>query len=414
MINSLSVSFFLLGAAAVLFIGFVGRAMARKTSIPHIVWLMLFGIAIGPVFGLLKRPVLLEFLPFVTSIVIIIVLFNAGLSINIKKIIKGVSKSVVLAITNLTLAAAATVTILYFLGYPLTTSVLIGLIVGGLSASIIPGFGSLSAYSDKIKTIINLESIIAEPLAIIFVLVFVSAFLLHDYSPGFIASKLISEFSIGIVIGAVFGLGWVPVMSHFQRYKYEYSYAGSLAIVFFLYIIVQGMQGSGPMSALVFGMFLANGEDIFKALKYRHGVSFTLSKESRSFNDLVAFLTASFFFVYFGALIFLQDYYAFAIGVAIAVSLLIARQIGTRLALLKSQFVSKDKAVISSMLTRGTGAAVAAAIPVGLGIAGSGDFIDIAASTIITTIILTVIMGKVFKQNQPQKTVKQTLRKSSV
>ena len=280
---------------------------------------------------------------------------------------------------------------MYFIFGQIIPSVLMGLIVGGISLS---ANRKHNVTSERVSVTMSLESAIEEPMTIILALVLISAVLITGPSltVGYVSGEIISNFSIGIVLGAVVGMAWVPIMSHLQRKKYEYSYVASLAIVFLLYIVVQVLGGSGPMSALVFGIFISNGEAIFRSLKYRHSTSFTFTKESKNFNDLVTFLTISFFFVYFGALVDITNYLAFAIGIAISLVILLARQAGTRLALSGSDFSAKEKSIISSMTSRGIGAAVIAALPISYAIKGTSYFIDVVFSVIIFTLIINSVL----------------------
>lgn len=191
-------------------------------------------------------------------------------------------------------------------------------------------------------------------------------------------------------------------MGFFQRKRYEYSYVASLALVFLLYVGVQAVNGSGPASALVFGIVIANGEGVFRSLHYRHETSFTLSPESKDFNNLVTFITASFFFVYFGTLISLTDYAGFIIGIMIAIVIFLSRQIGTRMALYKSAYSTQDKMIVSSMVSRGIGAAVVAALPIVYGIEGSGAFLDIVFAVIFVTIFINSTMILSFRSKNLQ------------
>jgi NhaP-type Na+/H+ or K+/H+ antiporter len=220
--------------------------------------------------------------------------------------------------------------------------------------------------------------------------------LINNYQVSFLATTLVSEFSIAIVLGAVFAFAWIPAMSYFQRYKYEYSYAASLSLVFIIYTIVQDLGGSGPIAALMFGLVIANGEDIYRGLNYHHSHSFTLSKESKSFHDLITFFTTSFFFVYFGGLITPSDYYGFLLGIIIGLVLLLARIASTHLALFKSEFSGSDKSLISYMVSRGTGAAVVAVLPISYGILNL-QFLDVIFMTILTTIVMNSLLVANYK-----------------
>jgi len=381
----------MLGAAGVLLIGFLGRVLGKKTSIPYIIWLMFFGLLLGPILGLLKRNSLIAYLPVVINVIILLVLFNAGLNINLRKIIRSISRGLGLALTNFILSFLVVFFITYFLLNNLIISTLLSLIVAGLSLSVVSNF-SKRGSAEKSGNLVELEATIEEPLSIIFVLVFIGAIILNNTSLSFVSGKVISEFSIGAVLGVFIGMAWTPVMGYLQRKHYDYSYVASLAIAFLLYVFIQEISGSGPISVLAFGIVIANGENIFKALKYKHNISFNINKESKSFNELVTFLTTSFFFVYFGALVVLNDYIGFIFGITIALALIITKYVSTRMALYKSVYNKKEKDVISSMVSRGTGAAVMAALPISYAIKGTGAFIDITFAVIFATIFMNSIL----------------------
>ncbi len=78
--------------------------------------------------------------------------------------------------------------------------------------------------------------------------------------------------------------------------------------------------------------------------------------------------------------------------------LLLARQAGTRAALYKSQFSAKDKTIISYMVSRGTGAAVVAMLPIAYGILNP-QFLNIIFAVIISTIAMNGILMFRFRGN---------------
>ena len=399
MLDSSVLNFLMLGTAGVLLIGFLGRVLGKKTAIPYILWLMFFGLLLGPVLGLLKRNSLLSYLPFIINIIILLVLFNAGLSINLRKIIHTISRGLILSLTNFTLSFMAVFFITYFLLNNLIVSGLLSLTVAGLSLSVVSSFSRRNG-TEKARNLVELEATVEEPLTIIFVLVLVGAIILQNTSISFVSGRVISEFSIGAVIGALIGMAWVPMMGYLQRKRYDYSYVASLAIAFLLYVFIGAINGSGPIAVLVFGIIIANGENIFKSLKYKHIISFNINKESKSFNELVTFLTTSFFFVYFGALVLLNDYLGFIFGIVIALALVITKYISTKIVLYKSSYEPKDKAIIGSMVSRGAGAAVVAALPLSYSISGTNSFIDIVFAVIFVTIFLNSLMISIINKQK--------------
>ena len=56
-----SVELFLLCIAAVFLIGVVGELVFARTGVPDVVWLIVVGVFMGPVFGLVERKLLMEF-----------------------------------------------------------------------------------------------------------------------------------------------------------------------------------------------------------------------------------------------------------------------------------------------------------------------------------------------------------------
>ncbi|MGC8587099.1 MAG: cation:proton antiporter [Candidatus Micrarchaeia archaeon] len=399
-ITNASITIYMIGIAGVFIIGFLGNMISRKTNIPSIVWLIVFGIILGPVLHIMPRQTLLNLSPIISSIVLIIVLFNAGIRLNIFKSVKAIPITLTLAIGNYIIAALFATAVMLLFNFSFTNSLLIGLIVGGTSAAVVPIISKETKMSDKSRLVATIESIITDPIGIVMTLALLSIIILNNYTFNFVAVTIVSSFSIGIVIGALFAMLWIPTMSYLQRNRYQYSYAATLAVVFLIFPIVQYLNGSGPIAVFTFGLLIANGKDVFKVMRYRNHESFTLSSQSRNFNDLITFFVGSFFFVYLGGLVSLGNLYAFAIGITISAALVVARLIGTHAILRK--FDGQDRVEVSSMVSRGMGAGVLATLPIAYGIPGTSSFIDIIAAIIFVTIfansIMTMIAGRKSKK----------------
>jgi NhaP-type Na+/H+ and K+/H+ antiporter len=85
---------------------------------------------------------------------------------------------------------------------------------------------------------------------------------------------------------------------------------------------------------------------------------------------------------------------------------LLTKYLSTRIALYKSSYDKKDKDIISSMISRGSGAAVVAALPLSYGIGGSGAFIDIIFAVIFVTIFInSVLVSAINKLKYKEGTV---------
>ncbi|MDP8012602.1 MAG: cation:proton antiporter, partial [Nanoarchaeota archaeon] len=341
--------------------------------------------------------------PLVSTVVLTVVLFDAGLRLDIFKSLRLLPISTLLAIVNFILSAAITTVIMMFLGYSFIVSLLFGFIIGGTSVAVIPVISRQIKMKQKTRMIVTLEATLTDPLGIVLTLAIISIITLSYFSVVSAVSTILSSFSIGIVLGAVLGLAWIPIMSYLQDKQYEFSYIASLSLVFIIYILVQYFGGSGPLSALTFGVIIANGEMIYKTLRYRHHRSFTLSQESKDFNYLITFIVSSFFFVYLGGLIVLSDWYDFIIGMGISVALVLIRLLGTRLTFIKSRIASSDIHDIQSMVSRGLGAAVLSTLPLEYGIAHAQNLINITFAIIFTTIFINSVLLLYYGQNHKKK-----------
>jgi cell volume regulation protein A len=400
-----SIDIYTAGIAGVVVIGFIGDMIARKSHLPSIVWLLAFGLVLGPVFGILKNSLLVGLSPIVSTIVLLIVVFNAGLKLNIYQFIRSISRTMLLAVVNFVIAAAITAAAAYIFGFSLIDGILLGVIVGGTSAAVIPIISKGSSLSPQAKNLVTVESILTDPIGIVLTLAIINIIILNNYSLNFVVSSVISSFSISLVMGAVAGFIWIPIMGYLQRDRYEYSYAGALAVAFIIFLITQALNGSGPIAALVFGIMIANGEEIFKWLKYKDTNSFTLNSESRRFNNLITFFTAAFFFVYLGALVSFSNYSSMLIGLGITVLLIVSRFIGTPVALFKSQYQKEEMPQISTMVSRGMGAGVLATLPLAYGVPGTAQFINIIFMVILASILFNSAAAFFFASKKPKVTV---------
>ncbi len=396
-----SIDVYTAGIAGVIVIGFVGDMIARKSKLPSIVWLLAFGIILGPVLGILKNSLLVGLTPIVSTIVLLIVVFNAGLKLNIYQFVRSLSRTTLLAVINFALAAAFTAVAAFVFGFSSIDSILLGAIVGGTSAAVIPIISRGSSLSPQAKNLVTVESILTDPIGIILTLAIINIILLNNYSINFVVSSVVASFSVSIVLGAVAGFMWIPIMGYLQRRRYEYSYAGALAAAFIIFLLTQALNGSGPIAALVFGIMIANGEEIFKWLKYKNTNNFTLNQESRRFNNLITFFTAAFFFVYLGALVSFNNYYAMLVGLGITALLIVSRFIGTPIALFRSQYQKEEIPQISTMVSRGMGAGVLATLPLAYGVAGTSQFINIIFIVILVSILFNSISAFLFASKKP-------------
>jgi NhaP-type Na+/H+ or K+/H+ antiporter len=223
------------------------------------------------------------------------------------------------------------------------------------------------------------------------------------------AAVLASAFSVGMVVGLIGGLLWLPMLKKYD--KIEFSYVITLAMLFLLYAGVETVGGSGAIACLMFGVVLANGKAIMSMLRYGRS-AFELSDDTKSLHSLMSFLVRTFFFVYLGLLVSLTNWIFIMIGVILVIVTMAARVSAVHLTMPKD-FSLFDKRLMYVMLPRGLAAAVLANLVVTRGVPGTVGFMDIVFTVIIGTVLVTTIgvfvmghSGKEVAEKEEIKTAK--------
>jgi len=421
----------------VMILGFIGNYIFNKTQIPSIVWLLLFGLIIGFFFKVQNfqslYPSLLDDISgLVGAIAIIIILFDGGINTDIHQLFKGAPRGLLHTVSSFILSFIPTLLIIYSLevfgvidlgGHGLVIGAVLGAIVGGTSSPIvIPLAYRLKNLQEKTKMVASIESILTDPICIVVVFaIYYMIFIVGELNLVLGVGNLIKTFSVGIVLGAVFGFIWLFIMNKVR--KEQFSYILTLALVFLVYsftaIIVgtnEGGQGAGAISCLIFGLILGNGKKILKMINYQ-GKSFEMDQETKQFHSLTSFVIRTFFFVYLGMIATFRSINFIIIGIIILIILLVFRYLAIYISTYKGNFEKDDKQTITVMMPRGLAAAILAInfTPLILGVGTKtvpgynlpiemqGLFMDIAFVVILGTAIITTIGVSIISHYERKK-----------
>ncbi len=244
---------------ATIALGVTAQVIAERTGIPSIIFLLSMGVLFGPDALHLVRPSLLkEGLYALTALSIAIILFEGGLTLQIRNV-RTVSVSVLHLITTGALVtwAGAAVVCYVFLDVSWTVAILFGSLVIVTGPTVIGPLLRTVRVSRDIRTILKWEGILIDPVgAIIAVLVLgfvtVEEATLFGTIVGFVGRLL-----IGLAIGLVAGL----VMTRLMKMKLSESVSTLLifAVVFLIYGISEMIvKESGIMSVTIAGIVMGN------------------------------------------------------------------------------------------------------------------------------------------------------------
>jgi len=395
-------------AAVIIILGFLGEEFFNRTSIPDSILLLLFGVLLGPIFQLFAHEELLAITPYFAALALIIILFDGGLNMDIREALRNSPRAFVLAISGWILNVLVTAALCkVLLGWRLLNGLLLGSIVGGGSSIIVIALIRKLKVTEKIETVLSLESILTDVLCTVGAFTAINILLQEVNAEGVstgidLGTALGSvgvAFGVGILVGLGFGVAWLVLLERIKGKPNAYML--TLAMLFLTFVVATNLGGNGALSALFFGLIIGNSRPIARLVKFRTTVS--IDNSVRDFHCQISFLIRSFFFVFTGLLFSFSSFTSVLIGLLLSFTFLGIRFIVVKMASVKSEL--RDYGTLMTvMFPRGLAAAVLASIPLTSGVPGSQVFPEIAFIVILTTIIITTVGVAVLKKRKSRST----------
>lgn len=375
--------------SATLILGYIGIYIFDRTKIPDVIWLLLFGYLVGPGLGLVDTSVFFFISPLLTTIAIILILFDAGLNMDIYETIRTFPRAFLFSIVGMlvTMGAIALASMLLF-EFDIYRALLMGAILGGTSGAVVISIAEAMKISHEIKNVMKLESIMTDPLVIVISIALISL-IAAPAAAGDISQLIASAYSVGAVVGFISGLVWNNVLAKLKGKQFDYML--TLAALLIVYVIAEQTGGSGAIAALVFGLVLGNSATLSRMLRMKAVMK--LDPMLRTFQSEITFFIRSFFFVFMGIVATMNATYA-ALGIVLALLIIAVRPAVVTVATTGMKVEKGEFQMMSIMVPRGLAAAVLAQIPKNVGIPGGDIFINIAFAVIFASVIYTTIAFK--------------------
>ncbi len=300
----------LLGGLLVL--AFVTNRFSRRTRVPDVIVLLICGIVLGPVLHWINAARFPELIRGVGTVALILILFAAGLELDLRRALKQFTAGMTLAILSygLTFAGVAYFCILA-LGMAKMPSLLIAAALACMSSSIIlPTLDQLDLRRD-LKTTLVIEASFGDGLGAIGVGVLLGlagggSLSLHSSSGAILGSAFamfIFKFLLAFVVAIAAGFLWVRLLPRVS--DKQFWQVLTFAVVLIVYSVTDAIGGSALFAVMVFGATLASLLDPQNSMQ-RFGFEILApghSDKIHSFHSELAFLVRSFFFVLLGAMI---------------------------------------------------------------------------------------------------------------
>ena len=387
----------ILGAGIVIFLGVTGEAFFKKTGIPDVAFLMVLGVILGPVLGIIQPETVIEVVPYFAALALIIIMFDGGLNLDIKHIVKTAHFSVTLAVFGFILSVVIiTLATHYVLGWQWLESILLASIVGGSSSAIVFGLVRNIKISEEVKSMLSFESALTDILAMIAAFILFEAVLIGHFDLQTLQETLGRAVVVGLVLGFGVGIPWMYVSTKFGNTQHAYML--TLGILFVLFFLANSFGESGALTALVFGLMLGNKRHLSRILKFKLP---KIEMDDPTHNQLT-FLVRSFFFVFVGLMASFGQIEYVVFGVLITIAVFGGRMFVGKITLTK-RFSKLDRAVTNSMIPRGLAAAVLATYPITMGLPNAEAYPQIIFFIILSSVIITTIgLGKSKKIPPPE------------
>ncbi|RJQ15706.1 hypothetical protein C4573_06140 [Candidatus Woesearchaeota archaeon] len=379
----------------VIFLGFAGEIVFRKTSIPDIIWLILFGIVIGSFYDVQGASIITDIAPVFTTFALIFILFEGALSINISDLFKSMSKTTVITLLSFVLAIAVVTGIFSAVGLPVLYGMLIGAILGGTTSAVVIPLSERLAIKSETVSILKLESALNDVLCVLASITFIGIIVnIASFSLSKALNQLLGSFAIAILIGVVVALLWIPLLKFIQ--KHVKSYLITIALMLILYAFVEYIHANGAIACLAFGLVLGNSKKIYELMR-KDDTTAALSGTERFFYSQISFFVKAFFFVYIGMLMDFSNPLPFIIGGVITIALFLIRPVA--IAPYARKLELKDKAVLETLIPKGLAAAVLAQLPSQMGIEIFQGFESMIMAVVLYTILLSSLFVFLIEKN---------------
>ena len=381
----------LLALAGIGLLAAVAQWAAWRVRLPAILFLLIFGILVGPVAGLLDPDALFGDLLFpIISLSVAVILFEGALTLKLSEL-KEIGSTVRNLVTIGALITWVITSVIAHLaiGFDYDMAFLFGAMVVVTGPTVIVPMLRTVRPVKRVADILRWEGIIIDPIGALLAVLAFDFYMASQSSDVFIdiLALFLKVIGIGVGVGIVFGFG----LSHILRKHWLPEYLRSpftLLMVFVAFALSETMlHESGLLAVTIFGMIVANqrGVDVDDILDFKESLSLLL---------------ISGLFIVLAARIDLAGFVAVGWGSILVVAgiILIARPISVFVSSIGSDLSLSEKVIVSWIGPRGiVCAAVAAIFALKLeqeGAPGANLLVPLAFLVIISTVVLQSLTSK--------------------
>lgn len=321
---SLTNFFGLLGGLLVL--AFVANRLARRTRVPDVIVLMATGVLLGPVLHWVDASRFEQVTHGFGTLALILILFEAGLELDIRDTLRHFPGGLVLAVLSYTLSLGAVALLCaYSMRLPRISAVLVGAVMGCMSSSVLLPVLQQIELRIPVKVTLMVEASFGDALGALTVGVLLDLAAGQNSLPGGSLAALLTEMglspatrggviggvagifvlkiAISLILATLAGILWsrlLPVLSE-ERFWHVLTFAA----VLLLYAGTHAAEGSELFAVMAFGVVLSNfpgkNRPLIESAFALETPSKAHHRQILTFHSELGFLVRTFFFVLIGA-----------------------------------------------------------------------------------------------------------------
>jgi len=408
----LNVNSALLAISLIAILGFISEILFRRTNIPDVLFLIIFGFLIGPNgFDYTSPGHLSDIAPVFTTFTLLILIFDGAFNINLSSLIREFSSSLLLTVYNFVISTVVVGGVFYYIhrfhldGTTFMASMVIGFSLAGVSSSFVIPILSQIRVGGKLFSRLALESALTDVFCIVATLSVIEVYTTGIFGIQKTLTYLIELFAIAGFIGVLGGIIWIVI-----RVFEEQNYIITIAYLILVYLATEYFGGNGPIAALFLGLILNNSKQLSsikegilsrsiaekqKAIQGDLGVEVTSANEKRYYN-LTSFFLKSMFFIYVGILLDITDQTALVIGCILSVLIMVTR-LGSMP--LTKGMTKAQRDLVNAVFARGLAAAVLIQAVIQAGMPDAEYMARVVYVVIIGTIVLSSLRVYILRMN---------------
>ncbi len=375
--------------AVVLLMGIGAQLFGKLLKMPSIVFLLLFGIILGP--EGLKIVDMTGFeneLEAIVALAVAIIIFDGGLQINVKHI-RTLQRNIlnIITIGVLITFTGASITAYCLLDIEPGMAMLFGALVCATGPTVITPLVKQIHVNQKISKILETEGVLNDPISVILAAL-IFEWILLDKSGISALGYMAITIGMGSILGLFGGIVLAYILQNFSMITAQYARLFTLTMVLLTFTFAEIFgEGSGILAVAILGLIIGSTEIAHK-------------ESIKEFKGDLVIILLSIIFILLAAMIRFEYIWNIGImGVAVILILLfVIRPTAIMASTVNSMLSFKEKTFISVISPRGVvPASMVTYFAIRIkGLDGTADGVDVLVGLVFLTVIFSVLLPGIF------------------